>query len=76
VKVKILRAASEDLQEGYRFYEGQSSGVGNYFIDSLFSDIDSLVLNGESTRSTGQPIAACFQCDFRTPSSIGLRGSW
>lgn len=46
MKVKILRAASEDLKEGYRFYEGQSSGVGAYFIDSLFSDIDSLVLNG------------------------------
>ena len=28
MKVKILRAASEDLQEGYRFYEGQSCGVG------------------------------------------------
>jgi plasmid stabilization system protein ParE len=46
VKVKILRAASEDLTEGYRFYEGQSCGVGAYFIDSLFSDIDSLVLSG------------------------------
>jgi len=31
VKVKILRAASADLKEGYRFYEEQSSGVGAYF---------------------------------------------
>jgi plasmid stabilization system protein ParE len=46
VKLKILRSASEDLQDGYRFYERQSPGAGDYFIDSLFSDIDSLALNG------------------------------
>ena len=46
MRVKILRAASEDLQDGYRFYERQSPGVGDYFIDSLFSDIDSLAVSG------------------------------
>jgi len=45
VKIKILSSASDDLIDGYDFYEKQSEGVGEYFIDSLFSDIDSLVLN-------------------------------
>ena len=45
MKVRILGSASRDLMEGYRFYEMQSAGVGAYFLDSLFSDIDSLVLS-------------------------------
>jgi plasmid stabilization system protein ParE len=42
VKVKILDAAERDLEEGYRFNERQSAGLGSYFLDSLYSDIDSL----------------------------------
>jgi plasmid stabilization system protein ParE len=34
----------DDLADGRIFYERQSAGLGNYFLDSLFSDIDSLVL--------------------------------
>jgi len=30
---------------GYYFYESQSEGVGEYFLDSLYSDIDSLIIN-------------------------------
>ena len=45
MKVRILGSASRDLMEGYRFYEMQSAGIGAYFLDSLFSDIDSLVLS-------------------------------
>mgnify|MGYP005852145853 FL=1 len=33
-----------DLMEGRRFYEKQGEGLGEYFFDSLFSDIDSLTL--------------------------------
>jgi len=44
MRVKILRSATDDLIEGYRFYEQCSRGVGAYFIDSLYSDIDSLVI--------------------------------
>ena len=29
-----------------RFYEQQAEGVGEYFLDTLFSDIDSLVISG------------------------------
>jgi hypothetical protein len=42
MKIKILSSASQDLIEGYRFYEKQAEGLGSYFLDSLFSDIDSL----------------------------------
>lgn len=42
MKIKILASASQDLIEGYRFYESQAEGVGVYFLDSLYSDIDSL----------------------------------
>jgi plasmid stabilization system protein ParE len=42
MRVQILDEAQRDLVEGYRFYEGQGEGLGDYFLDSLFSDIDSL----------------------------------
>lgn len=44
MKLRILDAASRDLIEGFNFYEKQQAGLGAYFIDSLFSDIDSLQL--------------------------------
>jgi len=30
---------------GFRFYEGQEAGLGDYFLDSLYSDIDSLLVH-------------------------------
>lgn len=46
MKIKILPSASQDLVDGYWFYEKQSPELGNYFKDSLFSDIDSLEFFG------------------------------
>ncbi len=46
MKIKILSSAIEDLYKGRLFYEKQGEGLGEYFYDSLFSDIDSLVLYG------------------------------
>ena len=45
MKIKILSSASQDLIDGYWFYEKQAEGLGTYFLDSLFSDIDSLIIN-------------------------------
>ena len=42
MKIRILSAVEEDIEEGYRFYESQSPGLGSYFLDSLYSDSDSL----------------------------------
>lgn len=44
MKVRVLRPALEDLARGREFYDRQQGGVGEYFFDSLFSEIDSLVL--------------------------------
>ena len=44
MRIKILASAVEDLHLGRVFYEDQGEGLGEYFFDSLFSDIDSLVL--------------------------------
>jgi len=44
VKIKILESAKEDLKEGFTFYELQERGLGSYFLESIFSDIESLKL--------------------------------
>jgi len=44
MKIKVLTSAIEDLYEGRKFYEKQRGGLGEYFFDSLFSDVDSLTL--------------------------------
>ena len=44
MRIKVLSSAIDDLYAGRFFYENQAEGVGTYFFDSLFSDIDSLVL--------------------------------
>jgi plasmid stabilization system protein ParE len=44
LKIKILSSALDDLRSGAEFYDEQSEGLGAYFLDSLFSDIDSLLL--------------------------------
>ena len=42
--VVILEDAAEDLESGAQFYESCATGVGDYFLDSILSDLDSLVL--------------------------------
>ena len=44
MRIKILASAVMDLHSARLFYEQQGAGLGAYFFDSLFSDIDSLVL--------------------------------
>jgi hypothetical protein len=42
--IVILPSARDDLADGFAFYEEQEAGLGSYFLESLFSDIDSLRL--------------------------------
>lgn len=42
MKIRILKSARQDLTDGWHFYQQQSQGTGDYFLDSLFSDIESL----------------------------------
>ena len=44
MKISIQPSALADLRHGFRFYEKQQAGLGDYFLDSLYSDIDSLLL--------------------------------
>ena len=44
MRIRIFDSAKLDLVDGFSFYESQESGVGHYFLDSLYSDIDSLSL--------------------------------
>jgi hypothetical protein len=44
VKIVIQSSALVDLADGFDFYEEIERGLGGYFLDSLYSDIDSLQL--------------------------------
>jgi hypothetical protein len=46
LRIKILKTAETDIEEGFWFYESQSPDLGSYFLDSLYSDIDSLAYFG------------------------------
>jgi len=44
MRIELLDYAEKDLLDGFEFYERQSKGLGSYFLESLFSDIESLHL--------------------------------
>jgi hypothetical protein len=44
MRIRILDRAEVDLVEGFTFYENQQPGIGDYFLESLASDIESLRL--------------------------------
>lgn len=45
MKIHILSLAVRDLETGSDFYERQQAGLGIYFLDTLFSDIEALLLH-------------------------------
>jgi hypothetical protein len=44
VRIEIHDDARQDLITGFHFYDKQEPGLGGYFLDCLYSDIDSLQL--------------------------------
>jgi plasmid stabilization system protein ParE len=44
MKINILGIAVKDIELGQSFYEQQQQSLGIYFLDSIFSDIDSLLI--------------------------------
>jgi len=46
MKVRIEAPACNDLVQGYTFYEQNEEGLGEYFLASLYSDIESLRILG------------------------------
>jgi hypothetical protein len=43
-KIVVLEEAAEDIERGREFYDLQEVGVGDYFEDTILSDIESLGL--------------------------------
>ena len=54
MNIRILPSALADLADGRGFYERQGEGLGNYFVETLFSDIDSLLLYAGIHRQVGK----------------------
>ena len=50
MKIRILGAALEDLHSSRQYHENQAEGVGEYFFEAIFADIDSLALYAEIHR--------------------------
>ena len=44
MEVEVLESAHNDMLDGYRFYERRQSGLGDYFTDTLYGEMDSLQL--------------------------------
>jgi hypothetical protein len=55
--VLILEDAAADLEAGRRFYESREQGVGDYFVESLLSDVESLVLLCRDPSSTFRAVS-------------------
>lgn len=82
MKIRLTRSAERDLLDGHAFYERQAAGVGTYFLDSLFSDIDSLVLYGgihpkpdgrfHRTLSKRFPYAIYYQMDVDSITVVAI----
>ncbi len=45
MQVRITDPAETDLEQGYLFYEQQQAGLGTYFLDALYTDVDSPYLS-------------------------------
>ena len=50
MKLRILPSALTDLTRGKMFYARLDQGLGDYFLNSLFGDIDSLAHHAGSHR--------------------------
>ena len=42
MEIRLLEYANEDLREGWKFYEKNSTGLGDYFLDCIQADVHSL----------------------------------
>jgi hypothetical protein len=42
--IVVLDSAAEDIKAGRNFYNSREPGVGEYFEESILSDLDSLIL--------------------------------
>ena len=64
MKIELLDLAQGDLIDGYHFYESQEAGLGSYFLDTLYSDIDSLRIFGGIHRKAYKNLHRCLSKRF------------
>ena len=81
MNLRILPSAQEDLAGGFAFYEKQAEGLGEYFLDGLFSDIESLRIYAGIHRqvfgfyrllSRRFPFAVYYSWDGRAASVVAI----
>ncbi len=54
MKVKIFAAARNDLIKAFHFYEAKRTDLGNYFLSTIYSEIETLqVLAGVHSKPYG-----------------------
>jgi len=69
MRIEVLDEAEQDLLDGFEFYERQSPGLGDYFLDSLFADIESLYLYA-GVHACISGTTGCSPSDSLSPSTI------
>ncbi|MHC1728155.1 MAG: type II toxin-antitoxin system RelE/ParE family toxin [Syntrophobacteraceae bacterium] len=42
--VVVMKEVTDDLNDGKAFYEQKEAGIGEYFWDSVFADIEALII--------------------------------
>ena len=73
MKIHIVDQAENDFVDGYNFYEDQAPGLGEYFLDCIYSDVESLVLYAGNIGSSTRFIDGCCQKDFLLQFTIPLQ---
>lgn len=67
--IEITQAAQDDLLAAYWFYEHQQAGIGAYFLNSLYADIDALQISA-GVHIKVQPSGAFRSLGSRFPFAI------
>ena len=67
--IEITQAAQDDLLAAYWFYEHQQAGIGAYFLNSLYADIDALQISA-GVHVKVQPSGAFRSLGSRFPFAI------
>jgi hypothetical protein len=70
--IVVLDSAAEDINAGRNFYDSREPGVGDYFEESILSDLDSLILYA-GIHSVHFGFTECFRSDFHSASIMKLK---
>ncbi len=67
MRLQILDSARDDLIEGFYFYEKQKSGLGDYFLTSLYSDMEAHKILFGIHLTAYRGFTGRFRTDFHSP---------